>query len=244
MTPHTLFISDLHLQETEPHSVALFEQFLKLYAPHSDALYILGDFFEIWPGDDENSTFSHKIRDLLKKCIAGGTPVYILPGNRDFLLGPRFAKDTGCTILRDPTVIHLYDQSIVLLHGDTLCTHDRLHQTYRRIVQNRIFNRIATHILPLFVRHQIGQMLRRFSRKRTARLNPSIMDAIPESVTQLFRESRANLMVHGHTHRQKTESTQVDNRACQRFVLGSWHEAGSALRLFEDGAQTFLTITD
>jgi UDP-2,3-diacylglucosamine hydrolase len=244
MTPHTLFISDLHLQESEPRIVALFEQFLKQHAPAAETLYILGDFFEVWPGDDENTPFSQKIRALLKDCIAKGTPVYMIPGNRDFLLGPRFAKDTGCTILRDPTVISLYGQAILLLHGDTLCTHDRLHQYYRRFIQNPTLNYLGTHILPLSLRHKIGQLLRKISKHRTKNLNPSTMDAIPESVAQQFQQSNTTLMIHGHTHREKTEITDVQGLSCTRFVLGSWHDNGSALKVDALGTKTFLTIAE
>jgi UDP-2,3-diacylglucosamine hydrolase len=242
MKAHTLFISDLHLQESEPHTVALFEQFLKQYVPQAEALYILGDFFEVWPGDDENSAFSQKIRQLLKNCIANGTPVNILPGNRDFLLGPRFAKETGCTILRDPTLIHLYNEPILLLHGDILCTQDRLHQFYRRIVQNPLVNRIATHILPLSLRHKIGRGLRMLSKRHTKRLDAIDMDVIKESVSQQFQLSGATIMVHGHTHRQKTDITTTDNRRCTRYVLGSWHETGNALMIGAEGNNTFITL--
>lgn len=243
MTPHTLFISDLHLQESQPHIVALFAQFLKQHAPQAQALYILGDFFEVWLGDDENTPFSLKIRTMLKDCVAQGTPVYMMPGNRDFLLGPRFAKDTGCTLLRDPTVIQLYGQSILLLHGDTLCTHDRLHQYYRRIIQNPTFNYVGTHILPLSFRHKIGRLLRNLSKRRTQNLTPRTMDAIPESIAQQFQQSNTSLMIHGHTHRQKTETTHTHNRSCTRYVLGSWHESGSALKMDALGTNTFLTIS-
>lgn len=242
MTTHTLFISDLHLQESEPHIVALFAQFLKQHAPQAEALYILGDFFEVWLGDDDNTPFSLKIRAMLKDCVAQGTPVYMMPGNRDFLLGPRFAKDTGCTILRDPTTIQLYGQSILLLHGDTLCTHDRLHQYYRRIIQHPIINRLGTHILPLSLRQKIGQGLRKLSKRRTQNLAPNTMDVIKESVAQQFQKSDTSIMIHGHTHRQKTETTTRGNQIYTRHVLGSWHERGSALIISNNGMNKFLTI--
>jgi UDP-2,3-diacylglucosamine hydrolase len=243
MTTHTLFISDLHLQATEPYIVTLFAQFLKEHATQAEALYILGDLFEVWPGDDEDSEFSQNIRGLLKDCVNSGTPVYILPGNRDFLLGPRFAKDTGCTILRDPTVIQLYGQSILLLHGDTLCTHDRLHQYYRRIIQNPTFNRIATHILPLSVRHKIGQFLRKLSKRHTKRQRPIYMDVINESVAQQFQQSGAPMMIHGHTHRPMIETTYLNQRPSIRYVLGSWHEKGNALSVGADTTINFLMIS-
>jgi len=242
MSSHTLFISDLHLQDSEPQIVTLFEQFLKHHAPDAEALYILGDFFEAWPGDDENTPFSDKIRAMLKDCVTQGTPVFMMPGNRDFLLGPRFAKDTGCTILRDPTVIQLYGQSILLLHGDTLCTRDRVHQYYRRIIQNPTLNRVGTKIIPLSMRHKIGQLLRKISHGRTKKLRPSIMDAIPESVSQKFQESASSIMIHGHTHNPKIETTKTDNKIYTRIVLGSWHQSGHALKVDALGSKTFLTI--
>lgn len=239
---HTLFISDLHLQESEPRIVALFSEFLKQHAPEAEALYILGDFFEAWPGDDENTPFSQKIRALLKDCVNQGTPVYMMPGNRDFLLGPRFAKDTGCTILRDPSVIQLYGQPILLLHGDTLCTQDKLHQYYRRFIQNPLLNRIGTKILPLSVRHKIGRLLRKISKKRTQNLNATIMDVIPETVSKAFKNSGARIMIHGHTHTQKIENSQTENQSYTRYVLGSWHEKGCALKIEQTGSFTFLFI--
>jgi UDP-2,3-diacylglucosamine hydrolase len=242
--PHTLFISDLHLQESEPHIVALFAQFLKHYTPAAEALYILGDFFEVWPGDDENSAFSQQIRGLLRDCVNQGTPVFILPGNRDFLLGPRFAKDTGCTILRDPTVIQLYGESLLLLHGDTLCTQDRLHQVYRSIIQQPTVNWLGTHLLPLGLRHKIGAWLRQLSKRHTRQLNPVEMDVIDSSVRQQFEQSGATVMIHGHTHRQKLAITPTIKGECTRYVLGSWHETGSALRIEgSDGTKQFLTIS-
>lgn len=239
---HTLFISDLHLQESEPRIVALFSEFLKQHAAQAEALYILGDFFEAWPGDDENTPFSQEIRALLKDCVNQGTPVYMMPGNRDFLLGPRFAKDTGCTILRDPSVIQLYGQSILLLHGDTLCTHDKLHQYYRRFIQNPLLNRIGTKILPLSLRHKIGHLLRKVSKKRTRNLNAAIMDVIPETVSKAFENSGTSIMIHGHTHTQKIENTEANNESCTRYVLGSWHEKGSALKIENTGSFKFLAI--
>lgn len=243
MKTQTLFISDLHLQETEPTITALFEQFLKEYAPHAETLYILGDLFEVWPGDDENSPFVQKIKSLIKSCVSNGTPVKILPGNRDFLLGPRFAKETGSVIIKDPTVIPLYNESILLLHGDTLCTHDRLHQFYRRIVQNPIVNYLATRLLPLSFRKKIGQLLRKFSKKHTKKLTPSAMDVIKDSVYQAYQKHNSTLMVHGHTHRQKIDSFFENNQRYTRYVLGAWHDTGSALSIDANGNKHFLVIS-
>ncbi len=243
MTSHTLFISDLHLQASEPSITSLFETFLKKYVPQADALYILGDLFEVWVGDDEDSTFSQHIRALLLEYVAQGTPIFILPGNRDFLLGRRFAKETGCTILRDPTTIALYDQSILLLHGDTLCTHDRLHQFYRSIVQNRVFNYIASRIIPLSVRRKLGQLLRKLSKHHTQRQSPINMDVINASVTAMFEKANVSTMIHGHTHRPMVETTYLNDRPCSRYVLGSWHEKGSALSVCStEGTMTYITI--
>lgn len=240
MTPHTLFISDLHLQASEPHITALFEAFLEQHAPHADAVYILGDLFEVWIGDDEDSEFSLKIRALLRNCVNQGTPVFILPGNRDFLLGSLFAKETGCTLLHDPTTLQLYEQNMVLLHGDILCTHDRLHQYYRRIVQNRVFNSILTRFLPLSARRKIGQLLRKLSKRHTQRQMPINMDVINSSVSAQFQQSGAATMIHGHTHRPMIETTYLDNRPCTRFVLGSWHEKGNILSVSREGIQSYL----
>ncbi len=243
MKPQTLFISDLHLQESEPQIVALFEKFLKQHAPHADTVYILGDLFEVWPGDDENTPFVQKIKALIKSCTSNGTSVKILPGNRDFLLGPRFAKDTGCTILKDPTVIQLYNESILLLHGDTLCTKDKLHQFYRRIVQNPLFNRFATTVLPLSFRKKIGQQLRKFSKNHTKKLTPTAMDVIKESVILEFQKNNTNLMIHGHTHRQKIDTLNDNNKKYTRYVLGAWHETGNALSILPDGNKQFVIIS-
>ncbi|MBX9586498.1 MAG: UDP-2,3-diacylglucosamine diphosphatase [Gammaproteobacteria bacterium] len=242
MKPQTLFISDLHLQETEPHIVTLFEQFLNQYAPQAETLYILGDLFEVWPGDDENTPFAQKIKTLIKTCVSNGTPVKILPGNRDFLLGPRFAQETGCTVLKDPTVIQLYNEAILLLHGDTLCTQDRLHQIYRSIVQNPLFNRFATTVLPLSFRKKMGGLLRKFSKKHTKKLNPTAMDVIKESVSLAFKNHNTRIMIHGHTHRQKTDVTNENNKIFTRYVLNAWHETGSALSIDANGNKNFLEV--
>ncbi len=231
MTKHTYFISDLHLQASEPHITGLFEQFLRDYAADADAIYILGDLFEAWLGDDDLNEFNASILKKIRQCVDSGTPVFVMPGNRDFLMGQQFAELTGSTLLKDPTVIKLYDQSILLMHGDTLCTNDKLHQYYRAVVQNPIVKRLSMLLLPLSIRRRLGKGLRKMSKRHISRTSPPNMDVINNSVIAKFKAHPAEILIHGHTHRPLIETLYLNQQARTRYVLSAWHDEGSTLRI-------------
>ncbi len=239
---HTLFISDLHLQESEPKITQALLTILETKAPAADALYILGDFFEFWIGDDDLTPFHRLIMQALKKLTASGTPVYFMAGNRDFLIGKRFLQATGMQALADPSVINLYGQAILLSHGDCLCTHDLKHQKFRQRYNSRLNQFLFTTLLPLGLRRRIAQKIRQHSQAHYQASQPTIMDVTPDAVVQLMQDHQTTQLIHGHTHRPAIHQLTINQQPAQRIVLGSWHEQASLLRYQSDGQYELLAI--
>ncbi len=233
MTHYTLFISDLHLQADQPLLTQLFFQLLQNQAQHADALYILGDFFEIWLGDDDRSTFNQQIINALKNLSSHGVPIYLLAGNRDFLLGQDFATAAGATLLTEPCLINLYGTVTLLLHGDSLCTQDVRHQWFRRFSRPNSVKRLF-QLLPLSWRRAIAQRIRQSSQRYQKKINYPI-DVTPAAVIDIMQQYQVKQLIHGHTHRPQIESLHINNKAAQRIVLGAWHEAGNVLIYKENG---------
>lgn len=232
MPNHTLFISDLHLEPAHPEIVQLFLNFLEQQAPQADALYILGDFFEVWIGDDDDNEFIQQIKQALH-TLTQKIPVYFMVGNRDFLLGERFAKATNCQLIKDPTLISLYGTPTLLLHGDSLCTFDKRHQRFRQLTQNRRYQKIFL-MLPLFFRRQVAKWLRGISKKHN-RVSPTYqLDVNPAEVNQLLMQFQTTQMIHGHTHQPAMHSIEIDGKICKRIVLGAWHTQGNSLSVNRD----------
>ncbi len=223
-----LFISDLHLDASAPATIEQFLGFLRTEARGSDALYILGDLFEAWIGDDDNDPARARVCEALRTLNSSGIACYIQHGNRDFLLGPAFMASTGCQLLPDPAVLQLGGMRFVLTHGDQLCTDDRRYQRFRRVVRTALWQR-AWLALPLRLRRRLAAMMRRRSYAHTRQLPPSIMDVTPEAVTALLRSTHGDVLVHGHTHRPHVHRIDVDGRQRQRIVLGDWPAQASAL---------------
>ena len=225
----TLFISDLHLCAQRPALTALFLDFLRGRATHADALYILGDLFEYWIGDDAaaDAEFSAVIAGL-RALTQTGVPVYVMHGNRDFLLGEEFTKITGCRLLPDPTLMDLYGTPVLLMHGDTLCTDDVDYQNFRRIVRD-----------PQWIKKFLAQSrdqrnavvrdLRATSKAAMAEKQPEIMDVNPAAVETVMRSHRVRHLIHGHTHRPAQHELLLDGQPARRTVLGDWYEQGSVL---------------
>lgn len=231
---HTLFISDLHLDHHHPLSAEIFFNFVQTYALTAQTIYILGDFFEVWVGDDEQSEFIAKVKTSLQTLTKRGIKVYLMGGNRDFLLGKRFAKQTGCTLLSDFTPINLYGSRVLLCHGDGLCTDDETHMLFRKYTQKKIL-KLLFLLLPLHLRKKIGNRLRQNSKQHTKTLATKIMDVTDLAVHHEIRHHKANFLVHGHTHRPTAVNFKVDNQECLRIVLGSWERQGNFLRWHENG---------
>ncbi len=224
----TLFISDLHLDESRPEIVDLFARFLAEEARGADALYILGDLFESWIGDDDHSSLADRVARALRGLRDSGVPIYFMRGNRDFVLGKKYADRAGMTILDDPTVIDLHGTPALLMHGDTLCTDDVDYQKFRRLMHNRHFQRIAL-AMPLSWRRAFAGRLRGQSQKRVSAKFEEIMDVNQQAVESAMREHHVNLLVHGHTHRPATHRFNLDGQTAERVVLGDWYDQSSIL---------------
>jgi len=229
----TLFISDLHLDGARPEVTQQFLDFLRAEARKADALYILGDLFELWIGDDDTDPEKRRIVAALADLTRSGVPCSILRGNRDFLLGERFSRDSGCKLLEEGTVVDLYGQPAQLMHGDTLCTDDRSYQRLRRILHNRIVQWAIRH-LSLPRRNALAAKIREGSKAHTTRTAPMIMDVNAEAVVSAFADRRISTLIHGHTHRPAIHSLEVAGRSVKRIVLGDWYTQGSVLEWTRD----------
>jgi UDP-2,3-diacylglucosamine hydrolase len=224
----TLFVSDLHLDESRPAIVAQFERFLATVAPGADALYILGDLFEYWVGDDGLALpFPARIAALLG-AAARRVPISFMHGNRDFMVAREFARATGVALIDDPTAIDLYGQRALLLHGDTLCTGDIAYQSFRRQVRDPAWQRAAL-ARPVAERLAIAQDLREKSEGAKQGKAMAIMDVTAEAVERAFAESGCELMIHGHTHRPARHVHRVGGSERVRWVLADWYERASYL---------------
>ncbi len=230
----TLFISDLHLDGSRPEITAQFLDFLRKEARIAEALYILGDLFELWIGDDDTDPGKRQIIAALRELTASGVQCSVMQGNRDFLLGPRFSADTGCGLIADGTVVELYGQPVLLMHGDTLCTDDHSYQRLRRIVRNPLVQWGLLH-LSLKQRHALAGKVRAGSKAHINRTAPMIMDVNDQAVREAFTRYSVSLLVHGHTHRPAIHRLEVDGLAVTRIVLGDWYTQGSVLRWNREG---------
>lgn len=225
----TLFISDLHLSEEYPEITRLFLSFLRTCAPRARQLYILGDLFEAWLGDDAGDSHSDTVINALQQLHRQGTDIAIMHGNRDFLLGQGFCDQSGCRLITDPTLIELDGKRVLLSHGDILCTDDHDYQKFRRQVRDPGFQK---DLLALSVqqRRLQAEQYREKSRKATRMKAQDIMDVNAAAVEQMMDEYQVNCLIHGHTHRPAVhilEDKGIDGR--QRIVLGDWGQTGSVL---------------
>lgn len=230
MTPTPiLFISDLHLSPDRPGLVALFHRFIGEIAPAAGALYILGDFFEVWVGDDDLAEpFNADVVSGLKRLSASGIPVYFLSGNRDFMAGADFARAAGLTLLPDPTRIDLFGTATLLTHGDAYCTDDSAYQVFRQQVRDPGWQ-AAFRARPLAERHALARALRERSEQAKAGKRPEIMDVNAEAIARSAHDHGVRRIIHGHTHRPARHDFQVDGERCERWVLADWYETGSYL---------------
>ena len=223
----TYFIADLHLSENRPHLLALFRQFMQEQAPEAEKLYILGDLFDFWIGDDEQSDLISEVQQLIRHLTEQGVPCYFQHGNRDFLIGKKFAKACGLTLLPTYHVIDLYGTPTLLCHGDTLCVDDVKYQQYRKKVHQKWRQWLFLH-LPLKVRLNIAEKIRAKSRQDKQLKSTEIMDVNADFVQQMFAQFHVTQMIHGHTHRQKHHEIPPH---FHRIVLGDWGETSSLLEV-------------
>jgi UDP-2,3-diacylglucosamine hydrolase len=231
MARHTIFISDLHLSYTTKLITKLFEEFIERITPDTEAVFILGDLFKFWIGDDDNSDFNQEIKSLLKKSCAK-TPIYLMPGNRDFLLGKRFAEETGATLITDPFVIDLYGRKTVLTHGDILCTDDPKYWLFRRMIRFPLGIKLFL-MLPLSFRMWLATKIQKYSAKMKAKKDRGCLAVQENAVNELLKQFNARQLIHGHVHVQEI----VD----QRFSLGEWCNKPSILIYYNDHNYEFET---
>jgi UDP-2,3-diacylglucosamine hydrolase len=232
----TLFISDLHLSGERPRIVELFLRFLREEATDAEALYILGDLFEVWLGDDAVFPDIKPVMETLANLNRGGVPVYVMAGNRDFLMGAGFEAISGCTLLQDPTVIDLYGTPTLLMHGDTLCTDDVEYQRFRAQVRDP---RWQAAILAKSVEERIAyaKQMRAQSQAAMQGKSEEIMDVNAQAVEQTLREHNVTRLIHGHTHRPAIHQLEIDGRPATRVVLGDWYDRSSVLRCDGEGCR-------
>ncbi|HSH43608.1 MAG TPA: UDP-2,3-diacylglucosamine diphosphatase [Arenicellales bacterium] len=230
----TLFISDLHLSPARPAIAASFFELLQNEARQADALYILGDLFEYWIGDDAAERLGYApVIEQLRALADSGVPLWFMRGNRDFLVGDRFAAATGCGLLADPTVVDLYGEPVLLTHGDFLCTDDVEHQQFRKTVDDPDWQRGFLD-KPVEARMQMAEEARAESGRHKDSVSMEIMDVNPDAVRRAFETHDVRLMIHGHTHRPAIHDDPV--AGTRRIVLGDWYEQSSVLRC-EPGEQ-------
>ncbi|HZH43632.1 MAG TPA: UDP-2,3-diacylglucosamine diphosphatase [Lysobacter sp.] len=231
----TLFVSDLHLDAERPATTALFVRFLREEARAADALYILGDLFEAWVGDDDPSETGAIVAAELQALRAHGVPTAFIRGNRDFLLGADYARRAGVRILPDPAVVVLAGRPTLLMHGDLLCTDDVAYQQFRTQTRDPEWQRRFL-AQPLAARLAFAQQARARSQAAQGELKAkgmleTITDVAPATVEETLRRYGIDMLIHGHTHRPATHALAVDGRPCRRIVLGDWYEQGSVLRV-------------
>ena len=233
----TLFVSDLHLDPARPEITALFLRFLQREAASADALYILGDLFEAWVGDDDPSSTGQQVADGLRRLADAGVPVYFVHGNRDFLVGQDYAGRAGMRILPDPTVVSLYGEPVLLMHGDLLCTDDHAYQAFR--AQTRDPHWQAMFLAqPLAARQAFAAQARQASMSRQQDMIDgdrasfeAVTDVNPQAVEATLARFGVATLVHGHTHRPAMHAVRIGDREGRRIVLGDWYEQGSVLRV-------------
>ncbi len=224
----TLFIADLHLSPLRPDITACFLRFMQREAPQAEKLYVLGDLFEFWIGDDDNSPFNTSIKNAFKALTQQGVECFFIQGNRDFLLGKRFCAETGMTLLPDTAVIDLYGTPTLILHGDTLCTRDEKYQEFRKTVHQKWLQTLF-HWIPLFIRRKIVSNVQAKIKKQKHRKHMDIMDVTPDEVVHELEKNNVIHMIHGHTHRPDIHQHKTANGMATRIVLGDWYEQGSIL---------------
>jgi UDP-2,3-diacylglucosamine hydrolase len=234
---HSLLISDLHLCESRPQIAAAFLRFLVDTCPAAEALYILGDLFESWVGDDSaGQPFARQVTHALAVLAGQGVAVYLMHGNRDFLMGQELAAACRGRLLPDPTLVDFYGTPTLLMHGDTLCTDDQEYLGFREVVRNPAWQ--ATFLAqPLETRLETAAQMRRQSESRKQEKQPDIMDVNEQAVAAVLRAHGYPRLIHGHTHRPAQHRHLVDGHPCERWVLPEWYEAGGYLRVDRQGAR-------
>ncbi len=230
----TLFISDLHLDASRPHITRLFVDFVRTEAMQANALYILGDLFEAWIGDDSEDETANQVADALAALHTRGVPCFFIHGNRDFLLGDAYARRAHMVLLPDPSVVEIEGERMLLMHGDTLCTDDAPYQAFRVQSHAPAWQR-AFLARPIAERQAFAEQARAESRRYTRSVEENITDVNPEAVLAALEASGTRRLIHGHTHRPAVHRIEHGGRACERIVLGDWYEQSSVVLINDNG---------
>nr|WP_241029820.1 UDP-2,3-diacylglucosamine diphosphatase [Citrobacter sp. ku-bf4] len=231
-----MFIADLHLCTEEPAITAGFLRFLASEARQADALYILGDLFEAWIGDDDPNPLHREIAAAIKAVVDSGVPCFFIHGNRDFLIGKRFARESGMTLLPQEKVLDLYGRRVLILHGDTLCTDDVGYQAFRAKVHQPWLQALFL-ALPLFIRKRVAARMRADSKAANSTKSLEIMDVNKHAVVAEMEKYRVQWLIHGHTHRPDVHALTVNGEPAYRVVLGAWHSEGSMVKVTADNVE-------
>ena len=232
----TLFIADLHLQTEEPAITAGFLRFLRGEAKSADALYILGDLFEAWIGDDDPNPLHREMAAAIHALVDSGVPCYFIHGNRDFLIGKRYARESGMTLLPEEQVLDLYGRKVLIMHGDTLCTDDTGYLAFRAKVHTPWIQKVFL-ALPLFIRNRIATRMRAGSKAANSSKSMTIMDVNPQAVVRVMEKHEVQWLIHGHTHRPDVHSLIANGQPAHRVVLGAWHTEGSMVKVTPEGVE-------
>lgn len=224
-----LFIADLHLHESRPLITRAFFHFLRTQAINAEALYILGDFFDAWVGDDDDSDLPKEVASELFNLKQTGVAIYFMHGNRDFLLGEGYAQKAGMKLLPEPWVIDLYGTPTLLLHGDSLCTADKDYQQFRSMVRSKAWQQQVL-AQPLAARRALAAQLREKSQSMNSVKAEDIMDVTPAEVIRQMEQANVTRLIHGHTHRPARHSLTIYGQRAERIVLGDWHSHGWCIK--------------
>ncbi len=232
----TLFISDIHISEQHPEICDQLIDFLENHTQQSKALYILGDLFEYWLGDDDTNPEYKRIKLALKKISNKNIPTYFMHGNRDFLIGESFARETGITILSDPSIIELYNEKILISHGDIFCTDDIDYQSSRKLTRDPNWQKIILG-KSLEERKAFAYEARKKSSIHTQKTNEALMDVNQSEINKAFKKYGLNKIIHGHTHKPAIHNSIINGEPYKRIVLGDWYEQGSVLKWSQSGPE-------
>ena len=230
----TVFLSDIHVSDRHPEISEHLEEFLLKEESKTNAIYILGDLFEYWLGDDDPNASFAEIKNLLRKLSDKNISIFFMHGNRDFLIGESFAKETGCQILHDPHVIDLYGRKVLISHGDIFCKDDKEYQLFRNQTRDPAWKKSILN-KPLAFRKNFAKKARLESIEHTSSKKNEIMDVNNDEILKVYDKYAVDIIIHGHTHKPAIHDIFFNGRSCQRIVLGDWYEQGSILRCDETG---------
>lgn len=222
---YSLLISDLHLDESRPQHLQALASLMQQHAGQADALYVLGDLFETWIGDDDDSDFNTQAIAAFRRFSDSGSALYFMHGNRDFMLGDAFCEAAGGKLLDEGHIVDFYGTKALLMHGDSLCTLDEKYQAFRRMVRNPQWQADML-AKPLEQRRMMAQMMRMQSQQKNDNKAENIMDVTPDEVVKALEEAGVSHLIHGHTHRPAVHDVALANGQGKRWVLGDWGDSG------------------